>query len=158
LLRRKARGLEAMADTIAILRRHASPQDQQLFDQLADARARLAAASLRASASSTPDTYRTKLKPLEEKVEELEAKLSAGSDGCHAQTRPVTLDAVQAALPAGGALIEYAVFTPQGPRSEKSEPPRYVAYLLADRGQPKWADLGETAAIDNAVDAWRKAL
>src|SRR5262249_39782007 len=39
-----------------------------------------------------------------------------------------------------------------------SKPPRYFAYVLAAQGQPKWADLGEAAIIDRAVDAWRKAL
>src|SRR5262249_10096473 len=38
LLRRKGRGLDAMTDAIAALRRHATPQDQTLFDQLAEAR------------------------------------------------------------------------------------------------------------------------
>jgi CHAT domain-containing protein len=84
--------------------------------------------------------------------------LSARSERFRAQTRPVTLSAVQAALPADCALIEFAVYTPQEPRTEKEEPPRYIAYTLEAQGQPKWADLGETAVIDRAVGAWRKAL
>jgi CHAT domain-containing protein len=158
LLRRKGRGLDAMVDTIATLRRHASPQDQNLFNQLADARARLAALTLAGPSSASPEAYHKRLKPLEEEVEKLEVELSVRSDRFRAQTRPVTLAAVQAALPADCALIEFAVYIPQEPRIEKIKPPRYIAYAIAAQGQPKWADLGESAVIDRAVDAWRKAL
>ena len=155
LLRRKGRGLDAMADMIGVLRRNAEPQDQTVFDQLVEARSQLATLTLKESDAATPDTYRTQLKPLEEKVERLEAELSARSDRFRAQTQPVTLAAVQAALPADGALVEFAVFTPQ---AKKIGRPRYIAYLLAAKNQPKWVDLGEAVAIDHAVAAWRKAL
>jgi CHAT domain-containing protein/tetratricopeptide (TPR) repeat protein len=158
LLRRKGRGLDAMANAIATLRRRASPQDQAVFDQLADARAHLAARTLKESGAATPDTYMARLKPLEEKVERLEAELSARSVEFRAQTQPVTVAAIQAALPADGALIEFAVYRPIHPRTEKAKPPRYIAYLLAPQGQPKWVDLGEAVAINLAVDVWRKSL
>jgi CHAT domain-containing protein/Tfp pilus assembly protein PilF len=158
LLRRKGRGLDAMVDTIATLRRYASPQDQKLFDQLADARSQLAALTLGGPGEAALDTYQKRLKPLEEEVERLEAELSARIDRFRAHTQPVTLAAIQATLPADGALIEFAVYTPQEPRTGKSKPPRYIAYALTAPGQPKWADLGEAAMIDRAVSAWRKAL
>jgi len=158
LLRQKGRGLDAMADTIATLRRHALPEDQKLFDHLADARAQLAALTLGGQGETTLDTYQKRLRPLEKEVERLEVELSARSERFRAQTQPVTLAAVQAALPADCALIEFAIYTPQEPRTEMSNPPRYIAYALAAQGQPRWADLGEAAVIDRAVDAWRKAL
>ena len=158
LLRRKGRGLDAMIDTIATLRRHASPQDQKLFDRLADARAELAALTFEGPGADAIDTYQKRLKPLEEEVEKLEAELSVRSAKFRAQTQPASLAVVQAALPADSALIEFAVYSPQEPQTGKSKPPRYLAYALAAHGQPKWADLGEAAAIDRAVDAWRKAL
>jgi CHAT domain-containing protein len=157
VLRRKGRGLDAMSDTIATLRRRATPQDQALFDQLADVRAQLAALTLK-DPGATPDAYRAQFKPLEEKVEALEAELGARSAEFRAQSQPVTLAAIQAALPAGGALIEFAVYTPQEPRTRKNQAPRYLAYLLAAQGQPKWVDLGDAATIDRAVDAWRESL
>jgi CHAT domain-containing protein/Tfp pilus assembly protein PilF len=157
LLRWKGRGLDAMADTVATLRHRAAPQNQILFDQLAEARSRLAALTLGA-ATASPETYRAKLKPLEEEVENLESQLSSRSAEFRAQSQSVTLAAVQSALPAGSALIEFAVFTPQGPLAEKSGQPRYLAYLLPARGQPRWRDLGEAAIIDHAVEDWRQAL
>ncbi|HKX29484.1 MAG TPA: CHAT domain-containing tetratricopeptide repeat protein [Blastocatellia bacterium] len=158
LLRRKGRGLEAMTDTIASLQRHAAPENRKLFDQLAEARSQLAALTIRESGAAFPEAERTNLKLIEERIDDLEAALSAHSDEFRAQSQPVTIAAVQAAIPADGTLVEFAAFTPRDIRAGKSEPPRYLAYLLAVPGPPKWADLGEVAPIDQAIDAWRKAL
>jgi CHAT domain-containing protein/tetratricopeptide (TPR) repeat protein len=157
LLRRKGRGLDAMTDTIARLRRRVTPQDQAIFNKLADARSQLAALTFK-DPGNDPEDYRARLRPLEEKVEELEAELSARSAEFHTRLQPVTLSAIQAALPTGYALIEFAVFTPYDPRTKNILPPRYLVYLLAPQGQPKWMDLGEAAPIDRAVDAWRESL
>ena len=64
---------------------------------------------------------------------------------------PVTLEAVQAALPSNAALVEYFAFTPfdaRGRPSSRWGKPRYVAYVLRPVGQPAWADLGEAEPID----------
>ena len=102
LLRRKARGLDVMADTIATLRRNAEQQDRELFDKLKEARSQLAAASLEDPETVRPERYRNNLDSLKEKVEKLEAELSSRNDQfkdrCN-QSKPVTLSAVQAALP-----------------------------------------------------------
>ncbi len=159
LLRRKGRGLEAMADTISAMRRHATPEDHALFDQLAEARSQLALFMLKESGTDKPETYQARLKSLDDKVEELESALSARRPDFRAQTQPVTLNAVQSAIPAGGALVEFAVYKPQDPRNVKNKlPPRYLAYLLAAQGRPKWTDLGEAAPINRAITAWRQAL
>src|SRR5262249_6981917 len=158
LLRRKGRGLDVMTDTIAMLRRYAAPEDQTLLAQLAEARSQLAALTLKESGGDKPDSYRAQLKLLEDKVEKLEADLSFRIDKFRAQTQPVTLAAIQAALPTGSTLVEFAVYTPQELQTGNNKPPRYLAYMLAAQGQPKWVDLGEAAMIDSAVDAWRIAL
>jgi CHAT domain-containing protein/Tfp pilus assembly protein PilF len=157
LLRRKGRGLDVMAGEIANLRRHAMPEDQALFDQLAEARSQLAALTLRGPETDKPETHRARLKPIEDKVDKLESALSARNPNFSA--RPVTLTAVQSALPADGALVEFAVYTPQDPRNDKNKlPPRYIAYLLAAQGRPKWVDLGAAPPIDRAIASWRQAL
>jgi CHAT domain-containing protein len=158
LLRRKARGLDAMIDTIATLRRHATPQDQALLDQLTDARSQLAEGALKGLGAPMPETSSARLEQLEEKVEKLEAELSRRSAEFRAQAQPVTIAAVQAALPADTILVEFAVYTPWGPPTEKSAAPRYLAYVLSAQGQTKWVDLGATAPIDRAANAWRRAL
>jgi CHAT domain-containing protein/Tfp pilus assembly protein PilF len=158
LLRRKARGLDAMTDTIASLRRRAATQDQELFDRLADARSRLAALVFKESRETKPEDYRAQFRPLAEEVEKLEADLSARSPEIRGQTQPVTLSAVQAALPDASVLIEFVIYTPQTPQYGKTQLPRYLAYLLAPRGEPRWVDLGEAAPIDQVVNNWRRSL
>src|SRR5262245_56314516 len=158
ILRRKARGLDAMTDTITTLRSHATPQDREVFDKLKDTRSQLATLILKAPGEANLDTYQTRLKSLKEEEENLEVELSSRSAEFRKQVQPVTLSAVQAAIPTNSALIEFALFTPMEPRTEKNGPPRYLAYLLKSQGQPKWVDLGEATLIDRAIDAWRKAL
>ncbi|HKX31312.1 MAG TPA: CHAT domain-containing tetratricopeptide repeat protein, partial [Blastocatellia bacterium] len=158
LLRRKGRGLDVMTDTVAALRRRAQPEDRALLDQLAQARSQLAALSLKEPGGARPETYRARLKPLEERVEKLESELSAHSAEFRAQAQPVTIETVQAAIPAETILVEFAVYTPQQPATESSQPPHYLAYLLAAQGPPRWVALGETAPIDRAVEDWRQAL
>jgi CHAT domain-containing protein len=158
LLRWKGRGLDAMTNTIALLRRQATPEVQALFDQLAVARSQLATLTLRKSAVAGPRTYQERLRLFEEQVEKLESELSLRSVEFRTQAQPVTLDAIQAVLPADSALIEFSVYTPQEFRTEKNKTPRYLAYVLPAQGQPEWVDLGDTTIIDRAVNAWRKSL
>ncbi len=158
LLRRKGRGLDAMTDTIATFRRHATQQDRELFDKLIAARSQLAALKFKEPDEANPERYRALREPLEVEVENLEVKLSARSANFCAQTQPITLDDVQSALPAASALIEFVVYTPREPQTGNRQPPRYLAYLLAPQGQPRWVDLGEAAPIDRVVGAWRQAL
>jgi CHAT domain-containing protein/Tfp pilus assembly protein PilF len=158
LLRRKGRVLDVMADSIAILRRNATPENQKLFNKLNEARSQLAELMLKAPTMANPDTYRTRLKSLEEKVEKWEADLSAHSAPFHAETQPVTISSVQSLLTANSALVEFAVFTPRDFQTGKSKPPRYVAYVLPARGRPKWVDLGEAESIDRMTEEWREAL
>jgi CHAT domain-containing protein len=148
-----------MADTIGALRRRAAPEDQALFDKLAESRSQLAALTLKELGTGKPETYRARLTSLKDRVEELESALSARSPDFRAHAQPVALAAVQSSLPAGSALVEFAVYTPQDPRNNKNKlPPRYLAYLLAAQGRPKWTDLGKAEPIDRAITSWRKAL
>jgi len=161
LLRRKARGLDAMADTIASLRNHATPQDLELFDKLKDARSQLAMLTLKDPDAVKLDAYRSRVDALSTEIDDLEAKLSSHNNefSKYRQDRqPVSISAVQAALPPDSALVEFAYITPLDPKTEKSEPARYLAYLLPAQGQPKWVDLGEAAPLEQAIDAWRKSL
>ena len=158
LLRRKGRGLDTMADTIAALRRHATPEDQRLLDRLAESRARLATLALKDAGPIKEPLYQAQLKPLEEKIEELESALSARSSKFRAEIQPVTLAAVQSALPDDSVLLEFAVYTPRNLKTGRRNPPRYLAYLLSKCGGPKWADLGPAAPIDRIINAWRGAL
>ncbi len=161
LLRFKGRTLDAMADAIARLRRRAAPEDQALFDQLAAARARLGTLTLRGPAGATIAGHQALVKQLEARLERLEEELSARSAEFKAESRPVTLADVQAALPAGAALVEFAQYAPYRTKDTPGTglgARRYIAYVVAREGPPRWADLGEAARIDLALERFRAAL
>lgn len=160
VLRRKGRALDAMADSINALRRRLDPQDRTLLDQLTAARAALAGLALK-----SPDKGSAPLadiRRLEEEVERLEAEVSARSAEFRAQAQPVTVNAVQAAIPRDAALIEFVSFRPFDPKYKKREDQfgarRYVAYVLRPHGEPEWTELGEAQPIDDAIAALRQAL
>ena len=162
VLRRKGRALDAMTDSVGALRGRANPQDQVLFDQLKDVRGQVARLVLAGPQRTTPAQHQSEVKSLQAEIERLEAEISRHSDEFRAQAQPVTISAIQSAIPPNAALIELYVYRPFNPRytkgAEQFGKPRYVAYILPSESATHWVDLGEAAAIDRAVEAWRTAL
>ena len=135
LLQRKGRVQDAMADTFAAARRHiVDVRDQDLLDRLQSVTAELSRLVLsigdpvRASEREQLRSPRSR-----SRKEQLEAELSAHCAVCRAQLQPVTLEAVQSAIPVDGALLEFAIFRPFDPRAERNAeaygPPHYAAYV-----------------------------
>jgi len=162
LLRSKGRGLEVITDTMAQLRRRATAQDQALLDQLAAARSQLAALTFKAPDNVSPDAYRAQLKQLEAQIEKLETEISTRNAEFRVQTQPITIAAVQSAIPADAALVEFFAYRPVNLEATKLDEvygkPRYVAYLLRREGEVQWMELGEAKAIDDAIGKLRQAL
>ena len=162
VLRRKGRALDAMTDSVGALRGRANLQDQALFDQLRDVRAEVARLVLGGPQKITPAQHQDQIKSLDAQIERLEAEISRSSDEFRAQAQPITTSAIQSAIPANAALIELYIYRPFNARytkpGERFSKPRYVAYILTPGGGIHWVDLGEAAAIDRAVEAWRTAL
>jgi CHAT domain-containing protein len=178
LLRRKGRGLDAMADTMATLRRRANAAEQAKFNQLAELRSRLATLTLRNAEGNSSTVSRAQLTQLEAQAEKLEAELSAGSAEFRAQTQPLTLKMMQAAIPPGSALLEFARYDSAARERALGKDtgnfaiggmkdtggkkvwsrPRYAVYVLTAQGQPQWADLGDAEVIERAIANWRQAL
>jgi CHAT domain-containing protein/Tfp pilus assembly protein PilF len=162
VLRRKGRVLDAMSDQIGALRRHLRPEDRALLDRLSARRAELAALALKGPGKTPAAEFQSRLTQLGGEIERLEGEIGARSLEYRAQSQPVTLEAVQRALPAGTTLVEFAVYRPYNRKSRSREEnfgaPRYAAYVLPRAGAAQWVELGEAAAIDGAVAAWRAAL
>jgi CHAT domain-containing protein len=162
ILQRKGRALDAMTDSLAALRRRANADDRALLDQLQGSNAQLAGLVLKGPQRITPAEHQARIRNLEEQKEKLEGEISRRSAGFRAQATPVTIEAVQAAIPAQAALVEYVSFRPFNAKSQKAAerfgPPRYVAYVLHQRGEAQWVELGEAKAIDEAVEKLRQAL
>lgn len=162
VLQHKGRVLDVMSDTVASLRRRARPEDHELFDRWTDTRARLARLVFGSPATASPTEYRDTIKQVEESVEKLEAEIGARYGEFRARSQPVTLAAVQSAIPADAALVEFFAYRPSEPKIAEREkqlgPPRYVAYVLQRQGEAKWVELGEARPIDGAIDKLRQAL
>lgn len=162
ILRRKGRSLDAMADEVGALRRRAAPQDRALLDQLAAARSNLAALELSPDAAAlSPGERQSSEARLSSEVERLEAEVSRLSAEFRAASRPVTYDAVRAAIPSDAALVEIFSYRPFDPKKEleKFGAARYVAYVVRpDSASPRWADLGDAAETDADVTRLRAAL
>ncbi|HYP02451.1 MAG TPA: tetratricopeptide repeat protein [Pyrinomonadaceae bacterium] len=166
ILRRKGRVLDAMTDQIGALRRRLNPQDRALLDQLSATRSALARLQLKepggAAAAGASERAAERAR-LEAEIERLEGEVSARSAEFRTlEARPVTLDAVRAAIPTGAALVEMVLYRPYEPKTigkSRFGAPRYVAYVLTrEAGAPLWVDLGEAAAIDRDIALWRRAL
>jgi CHAT domain-containing protein/tetratricopeptide (TPR) repeat protein len=163
ILRRKGRVLDAMADQMTNLRSHSNPEDRALFDALAAARSHLATLQFSMRGQWSPEVKRKEIENTAAEVERLEVEISRRSAEFRVQTRTVTLDAVQQALPSDAALVEIFIYQPpkKGIHSnaEKQTVPGYVAYVVRGDGTPlQFVDLGPAAAIDAELVRWRTAL
>jgi CHAT domain-containing protein len=158
LLRRKGRALDAMTETVAVLRRHASPDDQALLDQLAETRSQYSRLVNNGAGRDRQEQYRARLKALEDREEQLENDISGRGIELRTQLLPITLEAVQKAIPKDAALLEFATYRPYDSKARRYGAGRYVAYLLTNQGEIAHADIGEAAAIEQIVANWRKAL
>jgi CHAT domain-containing protein/tetratricopeptide (TPR) repeat protein len=160
LLQRKARVLDAMTDTLASLRRRADQNGKALLDQLNDAAAELARLSL--SGGSETSERQKRIQSLETRKEDLEAEISRQNEEFRARSQPVTLQAVQSALPSDAALLEFAVYRPYDPKIESNASaygkPRYAVFVVRKDGKPEGKDLGDAKVIDHAIDELGQAL
>jgi len=163
LLQRKGRVLDAMADIFAAVRqRVADPEDRILMDRLNETTAQLARLVLNRTDPESAHHGEPSLAQLEARKEQLEATLSAHSAEFRAQTQPVTLEAVQAAMPDDAALLEFAVFRRFDPTAERNAEAygaaHYAAYVVRKHGAPAGVDLGTVADIDRLIGRFRNAL
>jgi CHAT domain-containing protein/Tfp pilus assembly protein PilF len=162
ILQRKGRTLDAMSNGFAALHQRFNPQDRSLLDRLNDVTAQLARLVLGGPKNIAPAEHRERINALEEEKETLEAEISQRSAEFRANSQPITLAAIQAAIPTDAVLIEFASYQPfnvsaiGGDREYGA--PHYVAYLLRREGEIKWQELGDAKTIDDAIAAFRAAL
>jgi CHAT domain-containing protein len=163
LLQRKGRVQDAMIDAFAAVRQHVSaPADRDLLDQLNETSARLAQVALRPADNARWTEQQQSFAALEARKDQIEITLSEHSAEFRARMQPVTLEAVQHALPPEAALLEFAVFHPFDPKAERNadaySAPHYAGYVVRQHGAPVGVDLGAATSVDYAIDAFRNAL
>ncbi len=162
VLQRKGRVLDALSGGLSALRQRFDSQDQMLLESLGDVTSRLTRLTLSKPQTASPEEHQSQVKALEQEREKLEAEIGRRSAGFYGTSPPISLDSVRAAVPPQAALVEFAVYRPYDWKAaeEKSAygEPRYVAYVIRNRGEVRWAELGAAAEIDEAVNALRQAL
>lgn len=162
LLRRKGLAAEVGGVGLRALVEHADPADREKLTELSSRRAELAQSTLGAPPAGTSgQQHRDALERQRQGVERLERELSARYSELKIGLEPVDIKAIQAALPAGAVLVEYAVYKPYNPRAKLEKSwgfPRYVAYILPARGAATYAELGDALPIERAVANYRFAL
>lgn len=163
VLRRKGRVLDAVSDSMRGLRQRMSDSDREMLDKIGKVRERLASLSLSGPTSKmTPDQYKTTLAALEQEERQLQSDLAQRSASYKAGTEPISHERVASLLPFDSALVEIVAFRPFDVKyrrySEAFGPKHYAAYVVRKDGAPEAVDLGDAAAIDASIQAFRQAL
>jgi CHAT domain-containing protein/Tfp pilus assembly protein PilF len=160
ILQRKGRALDAASENFNALRNRFNNEDQGLLDRLIDTRSQIARLVIGGPQNMVYEQYRDRIKTLEDRAENLEAGIGRRSGEFRARSRPITLAAVQEAIPEDAVLIEFAAYRPfdaKG-RQEMYGAPRYVAYLIRHQGEIQWKELGDVKFVDRTIDSLREAL
>jgi tetratricopeptide (TPR) repeat protein len=160
---RKGRVLDAMAGSLTALRARMDPGDSAVLDRLTTATSQFAELALKGPGRTPFTEYQRRLTGLEQQREHLESEVTARSAEFRAQSLPVTLASLHAAIPADAALVEFALFRPFDPTAPVDTAaqfgsPRYIAYVLRRQGGVQWKELGSAEEIDRAVAELRGAL
>ena len=162
VLRRKGRALDAMSNSIEALRGRANEEDRALLGRLSATRAQLARLVLGGPGKGDPAQHRAEVSALEAAARGAEDAISARSAEFRAQSQPVTLEAVQRAIPPAAALVELVAYRPFNvtgrTNKESFDAVNYAAYVLRGGGPPVWVGLGEAAPIDAMISRLRAAL
>lgn len=162
ILRRKGRVLDAVSHQLLSLRQHLSEEDQKLLDEISTTRAELSARILHGPGQNKKEEFQKSITDLQAKSDLLEKQISSHSAAFRTQQTPVTVEAVQEAIPKDMTLIEFATYrlldSKAKTRKERYGSARYVAYILNHDGDPQIADLGEASAIDKGIAELRNSM
>ncbi|WNC59947.1 CHAT domain-containing protein [Thermosynechococcus sp. QS41] len=154
LLRRKGRLLDFLSQNQARLQQELSAADQSKLQQLITLRTTLA----RMAFAAAEPVAASQLQQLQAQADALESELSLRSPAFRELTEPVTIAAVQRAIPANGVLIEFVRYRPYDFSKRQFSEPRYGVYVLPASGSPKGKDIGSAAEIDAQIRQIRLRL
>jgi CHAT domain-containing protein/Tfp pilus assembly protein PilF len=160
LLNGKALSQQALAERTLLARDSTDPKAADIARALRAVRARLAALTHRSVPSGQEDSARQERATLTDQEERLSRQLGQVA-GRPVRTDPwVEVSEVRNALPADAVLIDIARIRVMDFRKGRSQPARYVAWIIptVDKGKVRLLDLGPADRIEAAVQAVRKAL
>ncbi|QEQ01102.1 CHAT domain-containing protein [Thermosynechococcus sp. CL-1] len=154
LLRRKGRLLDFLSQNQARLQQELSAADQSKLQQLITLRTTLA----RMAFAAAEPVAASQLQQLQAQADALESELSLRSASFRELTEPVTIAAVQRAIPANGVLVEFVRYRPYDFSKRQFSEPRYGVYVLPASGPPIGKDIGSAAEIDAQIRQVRLRL
>ncbi|MGH9801570.1 MAG: tetratricopeptide repeat protein, partial [Blastocatellia bacterium] len=154
-LQRKGRLLDEMNQTVGLLRGRLSEELAPLFNDLLNKQSQLAGLAI--SLHDEKDIA-SQVAQFTQDIAQLQRTLSTRSKTFRVQTQPVTLEAVQTALPDQTALLDFARVEPVDEQTKGPQSARYFVYILLPKSQPRWIDLCEANEIERLVAAWRSSL
>lgn len=161
-LQRKGRVLDSMSEQYAALRLSADKDDRELLDELLKARSEQASLIVRGPGRGSSDEYQRRLGDVGTKIEGMEGAVGKLMIIGGPPPPPVTIERVQAAIPPDAALVEMIAYQPylRNGRNDSDTfgPERYAAYVLRRDGSLAWADLGESAPINEQIKLMLAAL
>ncbi len=158
VLQRKGFILDMLSGNQQRLLNNLNPEAQALLAQLNQIRRQLSALMFNPPNHFSSNQYRTQLHQLTAEATQVESALARHNAIFCADTQRVDWDAVVASLPDNSVLLEYVLYTPSYPETEKMGEPRYAAYLLFSDKRIEAVDLGAAADIDTAVWAFTRFL
>ena len=174
VLRRKGRVLDAGAEVLELLRQSNTPENKEIFDNFVKLQQEIASLAATASSNLSSNEYRNRISRVRSEANRLEGILARRAKSLRAEQKSVDIADIQSRIPTDGVLVEYVTYRPFDPANPTSNnlgaqsvtavaadnfgSPRYAAYLLFPDGDIKAVDLGEVAAIDNAIQGYGSLL
>ena len=162
VLQTKGRVLDAMAEGRRRLRRSKKPEHLALLDELTVVAQQLSNLTHRGTRNLQSEVSLRRRKELSLQQEQLETELAKWGAGFREEVAPVSLAAVQTAVPKDAVLVEWYRYQPFDPKTKdrlsRWGPPRYAAYVLKREGEATVVDVGEADTIEQLVHNFRTGL
>jgi len=162
VLRRKGRELSVEAGESAALERGLPEADRSVLDPLLERRKELGRQILRTAGRMRSEALVAKDRKLRSEVEDLERAAARRGDALRPWMAPIQIEDLQGKIPEGAALIELVEYRELDPSRISADlcagATRLAAFVLRSAGEPKWVSLGDAAAIDASVRAFRETL
>jgi CHAT domain-containing protein/Flp pilus assembly protein TadD len=146
------RRLRAVAD---------DPAAAPLFTQLQAAASKLAQQAMNPPRPELREVWHKEVEALTRQKESLEAQLASSCEAFRRAQQAVTVEDLQASLPADAALLDFVEYgrvnKPGQAGVDALVESRFAAFIVRPGRPVELFDLGSAESVDVAVDRWRKA-
>ncbi len=155
--------LDEMGARNRIAARSTDTEIIRLFERRQEAARRLANLYLREiQKRESPELYQRRIEEARRDKEQVEKELAVKSNefARDSERKRQGLSEVASVLPAGGALVAFALYDRADPAGKKTEPvPSYLAFVMR-RGsfEPVLVPLGPAEKIDRLVETWKASI